>query len=85
MHYKIGGNIGKYQLFGALHQKKEVEGLKSQINLWNTGLQGDKSLGRVMEENKKGGNIGGTHSADAGCLSEIERTDAIQFFASLLR
>lgn len=83
MHYKIGGNIGKYQLFGALHQKREVEGLKSQINLWNTGLQGDKSFGRVMEEDKKSGNVGGTHSADARSLSEIERTDAIQFFAGL--
>ena len=50
MLYKIVGNIGKYQLFGALHQKREVEGLKSQINLCDTGLQGDKSLGRVMEE-----------------------------------
>ncbi len=83
MHYKIGGNTGKYQLFGALHQKREVEGLKSQINLWNTGLQGDKSLGRVMEEDKKGGNVGGTHSADARSLSEIEWLDAIQFFAGL--
>lgn len=83
MLYKIVGNIGKYQLFGALHQKREVEGLKSQINLWNTGLQGDKSLGRVMEKDEKSGNVGGTHSADARSLSEIERTNPIQFFAGL--
>lgn len=83
MLYKIGGNIGKDQHFEALHQKREVEGLKSQINLCDTGLQGDKSLGRVMEKDEKSGNVGGTHSADARSLSEIERTNPIQFFAGL--